>query len=66
MDDQLDPIRPETSVLRVSRSAAGELVGLIHHVRTGEKRRFEGLAQLNAAARGMARRNVIDTGTGGR
>jgi hypothetical protein len=53
-------------VLRVSRSAAGELVGLIHHVRTGEKRRFEGLAQLNAAARGMARRNVIDTGTGGR
>jgi len=42
MDDQLDPIRPETSVLWVSRSGAGVLVGLIHHVRTGEKRRFEG------------------------
>jgi hypothetical protein len=42
-------------VLRMTPGAAGDLAGLIQHVRSGEKRRFEGLAGLGEAIRVMLR-----------
>ena len=47
--------RSDTFVIHVTVNAAGELAGVIHHVRTGEKRRFEKLDDLGAAIRGMVR-----------
>jgi len=47
--------RPETFVVQVASDVAGDLAGLIRHVRTGERRRFEGLAALGAAIRDMVR-----------
>jgi hypothetical protein len=64
MDSEHDQPRPETFVIQVAPSAAGELAGVIHYVRTREKRRFHGLNELSAAIRGMGRHDVEATGTG--
>ena len=46
--------RSDTFVIHVALNDAGELVGVVHHVRTGEKRRFERLDDLGAAIHRMA------------
>ena len=63
MEESLDRARPETFVMQVAPNATGELVGVIHYVRTREKRRFEGLEELSAAIRGMSRRDAADANT---
>ena len=47
--------RSDTFVIHVAVSDSGELVAVVHHVRTGEKRRFERLDDLGAAIRAMLR-----------
>ena len=61
MKEELDRVRPETFVIHVVPSATGDLTGVIHYVRTREKRRFEGLEELSAAIRGMGRHPADDT-----
>jgi hypothetical protein len=53
MEFEADRRRSDTFVIHVAVSHAGELVGVVHHVRTGEKRRFDKLDDLGAAIRGM-------------
>ena len=53
MKEPLDQARPDTFVIHVATNAAGELTGVVHYVRTREKRRFEGIEELGAAIRGM-------------
>ena len=55
MDDDLPSARPATFVLRVSAGDAGTLSGLIHHLRSGEKRRFDNVHELSAALFQMVR-----------
>ena len=55
MQPDLERPRPQTFVIQVAASEAGDLTGLIQHVRTGQKRRFEGADGLCAAIRDMAR-----------
>jgi hypothetical protein len=57
VDEAFDRVRPDTFVIQVTANAGGELAGVIHYVRTREKRRFEGLEELSAAIRGMGRRD---------
>ena len=45
--------RSDTFVIHVAVNDDGELAGIVHHVRTGEKRRIERLDDLGAAIRGM-------------
>jgi hypothetical protein len=59
--EPLDQARPDTFVIHVATNAAGELAGVVHYVRTREKRRFEGMEELSAAIRGMGRRAAPDT-----
>jgi hypothetical protein len=54
MESEPGPRRPETFVVRLAGDATTPLAGLIHHVRTGEKRRFEGLEGLGMAIQEMA------------
>jgi hypothetical protein len=54
MESEPEPRRPETFVVRLAGDATAPLAGLIHHVRTGEKRRFEGLVELGMAIQEMA------------
>jgi len=49
MDHDLPESRPATFVLRVSAGATGSLSGHVHHLRTGEKRRFDDVHELSAA-----------------
>lgn len=60
MESAVDTRRPHTFVVQVAANGSGELAGLIRHVRTGEKRRFEGLDGLNTAIRGMVDGDVTD------
>jgi hypothetical protein len=63
MDTEPDLRRPHTFVIRVAPHRGGELAGLIHDVRTGEKRRFSGVADLGAALRGMVEGTTTDKET---
>jgi hypothetical protein len=49
-----DPRPFETFVVRLMRAPAGEIRGLVHNVRTGEKLPFEGLAALGEALAHLA------------
>jgi hypothetical protein len=51
MEFEANRRRSDTFVVHVTVNAAGELAGVVHHVRTGEKRRFERLDDLAAAIR---------------
>lgn len=62
MESDVVPRRPDTLVIHVSPDGGGELVGLIQHVSTGEKRRFHGLPALDSAIRELVRREP-DAGT---
>jgi len=53
MEFEANRRRSDTFVVHVAVTDAGELAGVVHHVRTGEKRRFETLDDLGAAIRGM-------------
>jgi hypothetical protein len=53
MEFEADRRRSDTFVIHVAANHAGELAGVVHHVRTGEKRRFESLDDLGAAIRRM-------------
>jgi hypothetical protein len=53
MEFEANRRRSDTFVIQVAVSDSGELVAVVHHVRTGEKRRFERLDDLGAAIRGM-------------
>jgi hypothetical protein len=51
-------LRPfETFVVRLMRAPAGEIRGLVHNVRTGEKLPFDGLAGLGEALVHLAGRD---------
>lgn len=63
MESEILPPRPNTFVIHVSSNATGELAGHIHHVRTGEKRRFDDFQGLSAAILGMVRGDAPDEGT---
>ena len=63
MEPERGGLRPDTFVIHVSADAAGALMGVVHYVRTREKRRFQGLAELAAAIRGMGRDGAADPGT---
>ena len=63
MEEAFEPLRLQTFVIQVVPSATGELTGVIHEVRTREKRRFEGMEELSAAIRAMGRRDSQPTGT---
>jgi len=54
MEFEANRRQSDTFVIHVAVNHAGELAGVVHHVRTGEKRRFEKLDDLGAAIRGMA------------
>jgi hypothetical protein len=59
----MEPIRhPLTFIVRLSRGNGGVLDGVVERVRTGEKRRFHGVAGLAELIAAMAER---DTGAGG-
>jgi len=53
MEPETPRRRPDTFVIQVAPTAAGDLAGLVRHVRTGERRQFEGLDGLREAIRGM-------------
>ena len=53
MEFEANRRRSDTFVIHVAVSDSGELIAVVHHVRTGEKRRFERLDDLGAAIRGM-------------
>ena len=55
MEPEAERRRPDTFVIQVTATVAGDLAGLVRHVRTGEKRQFEGLEGLSDAIRGMVR-----------
>ena len=55
MEPEAERRRPDTFVIQVTPTAAGELSGLVRHVRTGEKRQFAELGELGAAIRDMVR-----------
>ena len=57
MDSEIEPRRPATFVVRLAGDAEGSISGLIHDVRTGEKRRFEDLEGLGLAIQEMAVRD---------
>lgn len=52
MDGELEQ-RPDTFVVHVAAGQGGALTGHIHHIRTGEKRRFDDVQGLTAALLGM-------------
>jgi hypothetical protein len=56
-----DARRPDTFVVRLVPGQTQLLAGLIHNVRTGERRRFEGLEGLGVAIEDLIRG---DTGGG--
>ena len=58
MESETGPRRPDTFVVRLAGDAGAPLAGLIHHLRTGEKRRFDGLDELGMALRDMARQAI--------
>jgi hypothetical protein len=53
MEFEANRRRSDTFVIHVAVNDVGELAGVVHHVRTGEKRRFERLDDLSAVIRGM-------------
>lgn len=55
MEHELDAPPRHTFVIRVGGREGERLSGVIHHVATGEKRRFDGLADLVAAIRRIVR-----------
>jgi len=55
MGSDLERQRPHRFVIQVAADEAGDLTGLIQHVRTGEKRRFQGSENLCAAIHDMVR-----------
>jgi len=55
MEPEAERRRPDTFVVQVTLSVAGDLAGLVRHVRTGEKRQFAELDELSAAIRDMVR-----------
>jgi hypothetical protein len=55
MEPEAEPRRPDTFVIQVTPTVAGDLSGLVRHVRTGEKRQFAELGELGAAIRAMVR-----------
>jgi hypothetical protein len=55
MEPEAERRRPDTFVIQVTPTGTGDLAGLVRHVRTGEKRPFQGLAALSEAIRGMVR-----------
>jgi hypothetical protein len=54
MEPETDRRRPDTFVIQVTPTAAGDLAGLVRHVRTWERRQFEGLDGLGQALRSLA------------
>ena len=62
MNSGLDPDRRHTFVIHVTTRGADELTGLIHNVRTGEKRRFERVADLGTAIESMVQDDASDKG----
>jgi hypothetical protein len=63
MEHGLDDGRPATFMIRVLPGAAGSLSGHIHHLRTGEKRRFDDVQELGAALLEMVGNPTPDTET---
>jgi hypothetical protein len=61
MDQIGDPRRPDTFVVRLVPGQTEQISGLIHNVRTGERRRFEGLEGLGVAIEDLIRG---ETGSG--
>jgi len=55
MEYELDAPPRHTFVIRVGGREGERLSGVIHHIATGEKRRFDGLADLVAAIRRIVR-----------
>ena len=53
MEFEANRRRSDTFVIHVAVNDVGELAGIVQHVRTGEKRRFERLDELGAAIHGM-------------
>jgi hypothetical protein len=49
MEPDIEWPRSDIFVVRVMRRSGREPAGVIHHVRTGEKRRFDDLPALGAA-----------------
>ena len=64
MDEIADARRPDTFVVRLVSGEPQSLSGLIHNVRTGERRRFEGLDGLGVAIQDLIRGDT-PTGEGG-
>lgn len=63
MESDLKRRRPDTFVVQVTTNARGELTGLVRHVATGEKRRFERLEDLGTAVRSMVSTGSADIRT---
>ena len=63
MESEILPGRTNTFVIHVSSNTSGEVAGHIHHVRTGEKRRFDDFQGLSAAILGMVGADAPDEGT---
>jgi hypothetical protein len=61
MDHDLPPARPVTFILRILAGAVGSLSGHIHHLRTGEKRKFEDVQELGTALLEMVNSTAPDT-----
>jgi len=62
VESEIPARRPKTFVIHVSSSPTGEVAGHIHHVRTGEKRRFDDFQGLSAAILGMVGDATSDEG----
>ncbi len=60
VDHGLAQARPVTFVLRIVAGAAGSLSGHVHHLRTGEKRRFDDVHELSTALLEMVRNTGAD------
>jgi hypothetical protein len=60
MDEVTEWRQSDSFIVRVFRSAGGELCGLIQHARTGDKVRFQDLASLGEAIAEIRRRIIDD------
>jgi hypothetical protein len=60
MDEVSEWRQSDSFIVRVFRSAGGELSGLIQHARTGDKVRFQDLASLGEAIAEIRRRVTDD------
>ena len=55
VDAQPSDVKHATFIVRTSETASGRMVGVVEHVKTGRKERFDGLEALSSAIAALTR-----------